>query len=74
MERFVKTLEDVKKMEEKMAAQREEFKKELLESVRETLGYLEQLGLHYELVEKNGAAPAKRLGRPRKEKTDGLVQ
>jgi hypothetical protein len=70
MERFVKTLQDVKKLEETMTAQREAFSKEILESVHEELGYLAQLGCHYELVEKDSKP---KIGRPRKEAKNGAA-
>jgi hypothetical protein len=68
-----KAVQDVKQLEEKLAAARESARAAFIQIINENLAQLKAIGFSYELAE-NGAAPNRRLGRPRKEKADGVVQ
>jgi hypothetical protein len=57
------------KMEAAVKEARQKVKDELLGRVEVTLTELSVVGFEYELVEKNGKA---KIGRPKKERTNGL--
>ena len=68
-----KAIVEVKKLEEQLAAARESARAAFVAQAQDAILNLKAIGFEYELKE-NGAAPSKKLGRPRKEKENGLVQ
>ena len=66
----VKAIESVKRLEEQLTAARESARAALLQTANDSLEQLKGIGYEYELKPKE----VKKLGRPRKEKADGVVQ
>ncbi len=70
METTNETVLTFQKLREQLEAKREAGRQQFIAVINNAILNLEAIGFHYELVEKNGAAP-KRLGRPRKESQNG---
>jgi hypothetical protein len=63
-------VENVKKLEEQLTEARKVAHTKLMVEAADILRQLEDIGFGYELIEKNGKP---RIGRPRKEGTNGVV-
>lgn len=68
-----KQVQEVKVLEEKLAAARETARAAFLQTITDNIEQLKAIGFEYRL-EQNGAAGAVRRGRPRKGEQNGQAQ